>query len=82
MSAKTVHMSLSIRGMLMKPTREFNRASKAFTTDDGRPMTPQQVRSSLLELLGKGHEVMPLGECDNFDKKKGCRGHVVKEVQA
>jgi hypothetical protein len=42
-------------------------------------MTPAQVRNAMYDELAKGHEVLPLGECDNFDFIKGCQGHVTKE---
>lgn len=76
---RTIHMCLSIRGMLSKPAREFNRASKAFKDNNGKQMTPQQVRDELFNELAKGHEVLPLGECDNFDHVEGCLGHEIKE---
>lgn len=76
---RTTHMCLSIRGFLNKTGRDFTRACKAFTDDAGKRMTPAQVRNAMYDELAKGHEVLPLGECDNFDFIKGCQGHVTKE---
>lgn len=72
---KTVHMCMSVRGALNWNKATLKRMAKSFTDDNGKPMTPDQVRNALMDELAKGHEVIPLGECDNFDYKKGCMGH-------
>lgn len=28
-----------------------------------------------MDKLAAGHEVIPVGDCDNFDFKEGCQGH-------
>ena len=43
--------------------------------------TPDEVKRALLAELEKGHAVIPMGKCDNFDFKTGCRGHEVPEPQ-
>jgi hypothetical protein len=44
--------------------------------DDGKTLTPQEVKSYFLECLSEGKKVIPVGEkCDNFDYMKGCLGH-------
>ncbi len=65
------HMSQSIRGALRLKDEDLG----FFTHKDGSPVSPIEARKNLIELLDKGHDVMPVGECDNFDPKKGCLGH-------
>lgn len=69
----THHMCLSVRGALMN----WHRGSHhGFQHDDGSPMTNAEAKAALLEELARGHEVIPFGQCDDFDYKSGCRGHV------
>jgi hypothetical protein len=72
---QTIHMSISVRGMLNWPKGEFKKACKWITKKDGTPFTPAELKEALYDELAKGHEVIPMGECDNFDHKTGCRGH-------
>lgn len=73
----TFHMHFSVRNALKLSRREFHRRWKGcFTRDDGTPMTDDEAIDALLDELSKGHELIPLGHCDNFDyKEKGCLGH-------
>lgn len=70
---RSVHMGLSVRGALTNwKLRDFRGMFKA---EDGRTMTPQEAKATLLDELSQGHEVIPYGKCDNWDWKKGCQGH-------
>jgi hypothetical protein len=71
---KSYHMCINIRGALMNwSDRNFR---GVFTDDDGRELTPREAKSMLLDELSRGHEVIPCGECDNFDYLgEGCLGH-------
>lgn len=60
------------------PLRQFE---GLFKKDDGTLMTAREARAALLDELSKGHEVIPIGECDNFDYKTGCRGHEMQEPE-
>jgi len=42
-----------------------------------RSMTPREAEDFLMDELAKGHEVIPICDCDNFDFKEngGCQGH-------
>jgi len=68
---RTIHMAMNIRGCLR------NRAFKGFTKNDGSPMKPSEAQEALMQLLAEGHEVMPIGECPDFDKITGCPGHPI-----
>lgn len=37
--------------------------------------TYDEVKSFLLDCKAKGWQVLPCGECDNFDYQTGCKGH-------
>ena len=66
------HLCLPVRAALRW---NKNQLDGILTTDDGRPMTIDEVFNTLCDELSKGHEVLPIGDCDNFDWKKGCMGH-------
>lgn len=70
------HMSQSIAGPLRNwRPRDWKHATEYITRNDGSRYTPSELRTVFLEELAKGHEVVPIGECDNFDWKHGCQGH-------
>lgn len=69
------HMSLNIDGAIKNA-----KMWKGCITVDGRVLnTVEEVRSFLYEQKAMGREVLPLGDCDNFDHKKGCLGHPEEE---
>lgn len=63
------HVSQSIRGAL------WNRRFEDFQHDDGQPMSALEAFNELCDELARGHEVVPVAGCDNFDPQKGCLGH-------
>jgi hypothetical protein len=71
----TIHMCISVRGMLRWDRRELKKATKWITPTAGGRYTVEQLREALLDELAQGHEVLPYGECEGFDFKKGCPGH-------
>jgi len=81
MSIKNYHLGLSIRGSLDLPEREFSRRFKGTVTDDdGNVMTVEAFRDHLFAKYRDGFNVLPMTkECDNFDKIKGCQGHLQLE---
>lgn len=68
------HMCLYVRGALKWPK---SKRQKMFKKDNGQTMTADEATEALLDELSKGHEVIPMGDCDNFDFKTGCRGHSI-----
>ena len=71
--AKKFHFCLSVKGALKNwKAKDFR---KMFRHEDGRLMTPYEARCALIDELAKGHEYIPMSECDNFDFKQGCLGH-------
>jgi hypothetical protein len=47
------------------------------TNKDGCTMTPQEVKSTFIELLDQGTKYIPMdSSCDNFNTEKGCQGHL------
>jgi hypothetical protein len=78
----TLHMCQSITGPLMNwKKRDWQKATKYIFKNDGSRFTADALKQSFLEELALGHEVVPIGECDNFDWKKGCQGHPVEGRQ-
>jgi hypothetical protein len=70
------HLVISVRGMLHWSPAETKRNLKSITKTDGtRFGSIAEFRSMLMDELTKGHEVLPTGECDRHDWKKGCLGH-------
>ena len=41
--------------------------------------TVGEIRDYLKSQKKKGYEVLPMGYCNNFDFKTGCKGHETKE---
>ncbi len=76
---RTLHMCLSVKGALTNWSKaDMRRNASSFTVDGKKLSTAEQVKNFLLDQLAEGHEVLPFGECDNFDWKTGCRGHAKK----
>lgn len=74
---KTIHMSISVRGVLQWPKSQLK---GMFRHENGKLLTPDEAREYLMDQLADGYECIPFGtECDNFDKKEGCLGHAVKD---
>ena len=72
----TIHLVVSVRGMLKWTTAETKRNLKSITKGDGtRYSSVDEFRNELMDELAKGHEVLPTGACDRHDFKKGCLGH-------
>lgn len=71
--AKTIHLSLSVRGTLLKSDREL----RGWLMDDsGRELSPRAARMALMDELAKGREVLPCGPvCEGWSYITGCPGH-------
>lgn len=68
---KILHMCLDVRGALNWPKHKLKGMLK---TDSGKKLTPDEVRTYLMDCLADGSEVIPIGtDCTNFDKKLGCQ---------
>ena len=83
MSGRIIHMGLSVRGVLCRTDSELKRDyCKWITRKDGSSMTPAQLREAFMDMLSEGKEFVPMGQCDNWDFKTGCKGHLQEEVPA
>jgi hypothetical protein len=69
-------MCLSVRGAM----RWSKSRLKGLFEVDGRKSTADESWQLLADELAKGHEVLPLGECEGFDYVRGCPGHERPEV--
>lgn len=73
---QSFHMCLSVRGALNWNRIETKRNMKALFQNNGEKFpSVEALRNALMDELAKGNEVIPMGKCDNFDPKTGCRGH-------
>jgi len=80
---RRIHMSHSITGPLKNWNRsDWVRATKYILKNDGSKFSVDELKDHFLSELAKGHEKFPMGDCDNFDWKKGCLGHPMKEGEA
>ena len=77
---RKLHLSLDVRGALQRTDDELLDLAES-TVVDGVPLrTPSKMRAFLLEALDEGYDFLPMSpECDNFDPKRGCLGHVVSD---
>jgi hypothetical protein len=72
---KTIHLRLDIKGALMNWDDRMFRGM--FKTDDGTPMGGREAKARLIDLVAKGHNFLPYGDCEGFDPvANGCPGHV------
>ena len=78
--SKIIHVSLSVRGALNWSKAEMKRMAPSIKVDGKQLRTADEVRDFLLDELSEGHEVLPFGNCDNFDWKTGCKGHEDTEL--
>ena len=69
---QTTHMCADIRGML-KWRKGILKG--IFKDEMGTSLSDKKARDYLHDCLAKGWEVVPCGNCDNFDYKTGCKGH-------
>ena len=78
---KTIHMKVSVRGVLQKPLREFAKHWKNVlsetdaATGQTRFLSIDEARNWFFDQLAQGREYVSCGNCDNFDYKVGCLGH-------
>lgn len=74
-------MCQSIEGPLMNwGKKEWKNALKYISDENGKPYASiDALKHAFLDELAKGHKVVPIGDCDNFDWEHGCRGHVIGE---
>lgn len=78
---ETVHLSQSITGPLLNWTSsDWQNATKWITKKDGSAYSARELKMLFIQELSKGHEVIPMGDCDNFDYKRGCLGHTAKSA--
>lgn len=68
-------MGLSVRGALRYSKQEFARMFKGVFSNNGRVLTPDEAKNFLFDELSKGHEKIPIGDCNAWDFKSGCPGH-------
>lgn len=67
-----IHCCLSIRGAMRWSKRQLR---SMLRREDGSYATAEEAWTFLADELAKGHEVLPMGECEGFSYQTGCPGH-------
>lgn len=71
--SRRIHMCVCVAGALRNgKTRSLK---GYFQHEDGSDCTHREVVDFLKLKQLEGWEVLPMGNCDNFDKITGCRGY-------
>lgn len=67
------HYGLSMAQLLK--TGVLSSLARCITDSDGRPMTPDALFNSVYHEIQSGRDFVPIGLCNNWDPKAGCKGH-------
>jgi hypothetical protein len=79
MLAKLLHLRLDVAAALKKSDAEL---VASFVGDGGSAMNADGIRTDLTTLLERGVHFLPIDQnCDNFDPRQGCLGHVVGRAE-
>lgn len=80
--ATRIHMCQSVGGPIKNWSgRQWDDAIEWITRDDGTKFrNGEELEAMFQDLKDKGIELIPYGECDNFDPKHGCRGHAIPDL--
>lgn len=70
-----IHMATSIDGLLAMSDARMKRMLDYVRDENGNHPTLTEFKKYLNEEKAKGHRLLPVPECDNFDPVKGCLGH-------
>jgi hypothetical protein len=71
--SKTIHCHINVRTGIKCPSR-----FKPFFPGKDK----EQIQSFFMDKLAKGQEVIPVGNCDNFDYSGGaCMGHEIADEE-
>jgi hypothetical protein len=74
----TVHMSQSIIGPLRNwSPKQWRDATEWITKLDGSKYTAEGLKAVFEQLYAEGKHCFPIGDCNDFDYKHGCRGHPI-----
>lgn len=72
------HISTNIEGLL----RNMKGKKINFLDDNGKTLSDKKARLAITELQGKGHKLIPSGNCKGFDPfGGGCPGHPVSKPE-
>ena len=74
---RTFHMCQSVTGPLANWTKtQWKQATKWMFKGDGSKFSSgDELKHFFIDRLGDGWRVLPMCDCGNFDKVKGCQGY-------
>jgi hypothetical protein len=67
--SQRIHLSLDIRGAIA------GTGWRAVSSPDGRRVKKAEAIEWLMDRLGEGKRVLPMGPCEGFSYQTGCPGH-------
>jgi hypothetical protein len=73
------HLSQSVKGALRNWKAKDWKNNAKFFSIDGKRVSADALKDAFLTMLQEGIEAISVGDCDNFDPKKGCLGHAESE---
>ena len=73
------HIHIDIDDQLMKSDDQLDRIAAKFSADGVPIRTGAEVRALLMVYKMNGWGVILPSECDHYDKKTGCLGHIIQE---
>jgi len=77
---RKIHLCMSVRGALAQSDKELRIWVGNIEHDGVKCRNVHEVRQFLIEALAEGYEYIGPPECDNFDPKKGCKGHPIMDA--
>jgi hypothetical protein len=78
---RKIHLAQSVRGALKKPMRELRALAGACKKEDGARPSAEELWEYFADQLAQGRELLPIGECPDFNYKSGCPGHEMVESE-
>lgn len=69
------HIHLDVRGSLLWDDKSWEENISLFSNEKNEPITVFDAKNFLMDELSKNHQVIPIGNCRNFDFEHGCQGH-------
>lgn len=72
--SKSYCMGVDVKGVLTN-WKKKDLAKLFIDEETGRYDSAEEARSQLMDMLSEGKLVVPMGECDNWDYRTGCKGH-------
>lgn len=76
-TSRTMHLSMTLR-FFREALRDAEQRGlpQEFVSAGDEPATFAEAYAYIDQLEADGYTLVPMSECDNFDKTQGCLGHI------